>query len=93
MSALDARKKIYQKLMKDYLRCVAGVDDNLGKIMRYLKTAKIDENTVIILASDQGYFLGEHNFMDKRLMYEESLRMPFVIRYPRKLRQVVKLMI
>lgn len=91
MNSLDARKKIYQKLMKDYLRCVAGVDDNLGKIMRYLKTSKIDENTVIILASDQGYFLGEHNFMDKRLMYEESLRMPFVIRYPKEIKAGSKL--
>lgn len=86
LSALDARKKIYQKFIKDYLRCVAGIDDNLGKIMNYLKKADLDENTVIILASDQGYFLGEHNFMDKRLMYEESLRMPFVIRYPREIK-------
>ncbi|KKO89219.1 acetylglucosamine-6-sulfatase [Sphingobacterium sp. Ag1] len=85
LNALDARKKIYQKFIKDYLRCVAGIDDNLGKILRYLKSANLDENTVVILTSDQGYFLGEHNFMDKRLMYEESLRMPFVIRYPREI--------
>lgn len=84
LDTLHARKKIYQKFIKDYLRCVAGIDDNLGKILRYLKSAHLDENTVIILASDQGYFLGEHNFMDKRLMYEESLRMPFVIRYPKE---------
>jgi arylsulfatase A-like enzyme len=54
--------------------------------MRYLTTANLDENTVVILASDQGYFLGEHNFMDKRLMYEESLRMPFVISYPKEIK-------
>ncbi|GAA0882633.1 sulfatase [Sphingobacterium siyangense subsp. cladoniae] len=86
MDPLEARKKIYQKFLKDYLRCVAGIDDNLGKIMRYLTTANLDENTVVILASDQGYFLGEHNFMDKRLMYEESLRMPFVISYPKEIK-------
>ncbi|WP_286592208.1 sulfatase [Sphingobacterium sp. N143] len=86
MNPMEARKKIYQKFIKDYLRCVAGVDDNLGKIMQYLKTANLDDNTVVILASDQGYFLGEHNFMDKRLMYEESLRMPFVISYPKEIK-------
>ncbi|MDR2271042.1 MAG: sulfatase [Sphingobacterium sp.] len=85
LNALEARKKIYQKFIRDYLRCVAGIDDNLGKILRYLKSANLDKNTVVILTSDQGYFLGEHNFMDKRLMYEESLRMPFVIRYPKEI--------
>ncbi len=86
LSPIDARKKIYQKFIKDYLRCGAGIDDNIGKLMNYLKATGLDENTVVIYTADQGYFLGEHDFMDKRLMYEESLRMPFVIRYPKEIK-------
>lgn len=86
LSPMEARKKIYQKFIKDYLRCAAGIDDNIGKILDYLENSGLAENTVIIYTSDQGYFLGEHNFMDKRLMYEESLRMPFVIAYPKEIK-------
>lgn len=87
LDAVAARNKIYQKFIKDYLRCAAGIDDNLGKILDYLKASGLDENTVVIYTSDQGYFLGEHAFFDKRLMYEESLRMPFVICYPKEVKQ------
>jgi len=86
LSKEEARKKIYQKLIKDYLRCAAGNDDNIGRLLDYLKQAGLDENTVVIYTADQGYFLGEHDFMDKRLMYEESLQMPFVIRYPQEIK-------
>lgn len=85
MDSISARKKIYQKMMKDYLRCGATIDDNIGRLMRMLKEEGLDENTIIVYVSDQGYFLGEHGFFDKRLMYEESLRMPFVIRYPKEI--------
>lgn len=80
-----ARKKTYQKLIKDYLRCGAAIDDNIGRLLQALDKEGISENTIVIYVSDQGYFLGEHGFFDKRMMYEESLRMPFVIRYPKEI--------
>jgi arylsulfatase A-like enzyme len=80
------RKATYQKFMKDYLRTVAGIDDNVGRLLTYLGTTGRSENTVVIYTSDQGYFLGEHNLFDKRFMLEESLRMPFLIRYPREIK-------
>ena len=80
------RKAIYQKLIGDFLRSGAAIDDNIGKLLAYLESEDILDNTVIIYTSDQGYFLGEHGFFDKRLMYEPSLRMPFVIRYPKEIK-------
>lgn len=85
MERKEARSKTYQKLIRDYLRCGAAIDDNIGRLLNALDTEGISENTVVIYVSDQGYFLGEHGFFDKRLMYEESLRMPFVIRYPKEI--------
>ena len=76
------RKWAYQLYMKDYLRCVQSVDDNVGKLLDYLDANGVAQNTIVIYTSDQGFFLGDHGFYDKRLMYEESLRMPFLIRYP-----------
>jgi arylsulfatase A-like enzyme len=72
----------YQRYMQDYLRCVASVDDNVGRVLDFLDAEKLTDNTIVIYTSDQGFFLGEHGFFDKRFMYEESLRMPFLIRYP-----------
>ncbi|MBL7970931.1 MAG: sulfatase [Prolixibacteraceae bacterium] len=86
LDSIQARKKIYQKFVKDYLRCAAGINDNLGKILDYLEETGLDKNTVVIYTSDQGYFLGEHGFFDKRMIYEESLRMPFVICYPKEIK-------
>lgn len=80
-----ARKKTYQKLIKDYLRCGAAIDENIGRLLDMLQEEGIDENTIVVYVSDQGYFLGEHGFFDKRMMYEESLRMPFVIKYPKEI--------
>jgi len=79
------RQATYQKLIKDYLRGVAGIDENIGRVMEYLEQTGQAENTVVIYTSDQGYFLGEHNMFDKRFMLEESLRMPFIIRYPKEI--------
>lgn len=79
-----ARMKTYQKFVKDFMRCGAAIDDNIGKLMAYLEEAGLAENTVVIYTADQGYFLGEHGWFDKRLIYEESIHMPFVIRYPRE---------
>lgn len=86
ISAQADRNQIYQKLIKDYLRCAATIDDNIGRLMKYLKESGLDENTIVVYVSDQGYFLGEHGMFDKRMMLEESLRMPFVIRYPKEIK-------
>ena len=76
------RKAAYQKLIRDYLRCAATVDDNIGKLLDALDEMGIADNTIVVYVADQGYFLGEHGFFDKRMYYEEAARMPFVIRYP-----------
>lgn len=80
-----ARQKTYQKFVKDFLRSGAAIDDNIGKVLSYLDEHGLAQNTIVIYTADQGYFLGEHGMMDKRMFYEESLRMPFVIRYPREI--------
>ena len=72
----------YQAYIKDYLRCVAGVDKAVGQMLDYLKANDLLDNTVIVYTSDQGFYLGEHGWFDKRWMYEESFKMPFMIRYP-----------
>jgi arylsulfatase A-like enzyme len=83
LSDSELKKWTYQRYIKDYLRCVASVDDNVGRLLDYLDEEGLAENTIVIYTSDQGFFLGDHGWYDKRFMYEESLRMPFVIRYPR----------
>ena len=76
------KKWKYQRYIKDYLRCIASVDENVGRLLDYLDQAGLSGNTIVIYTSDQGFFLGDHNWFDKRFMYEESIRMPFLIRYP-----------
>ena len=82
LTAEEEKKWKYQRYIKDYLRCVASVDDNVGRMLDYLDEHGLTENTIVIYTSDQGFFLGDHGWYDKRFMYEESLRMPFLIRYP-----------
>jgi arylsulfatase A-like enzyme len=72
----------YQRYMKEYLRCVASIDDNVGRILDALDKEGLAANTVVIYTSDQGFFLGDHGWYDKRFMYEESIRMPFLVRWP-----------
>ncbi len=72
----------YQRYIKDYLRCIASVDDNVGRLLDYLDANGLRDNTVVIYTSDQGFFLGDHGWYDKRFMYEESLKMPFLVRWP-----------
>jgi arylsulfatase A-like enzyme len=72
----------YQRYLKKYLRCVKGVDDNVGRLLDYLHKSGELDNTVIVYTSDQGLMLGEHDYIDKRWMYEEAMRMPFLVRYP-----------
>jgi arylsulfatase A-like enzyme len=76
------KKWKYQRYIKDYLRCIASVDDNVGRLLDYLDQVGLRDNTIVIYTSDQGFFLGDHNWFDKRFMYEESIRMPFLVRYP-----------
>ena len=73
----------YNAYLKKFLRCVKGIDDNLGRLFKHLEDAGQLDNTVIIYTGDQGFMLGEHDYQDKRWMYEESLRMPFLVRYPK----------
>ncbi len=77
------RSWLYQKMMKSYLGCVAGIDDNVGRVLDWLDRNHLAEDTIVIYASDQGFLLGEHGWFDKRWMLEESQRMPLLVRYPR----------
>lgn len=77
----ELNKYKYQRYMQDYLACVQSVDDSVGKILDYLEKEGLSKNTVVIYTSDQGFFLGDHGLYDKRFMYEESLRMPFLIKW------------
>lgn len=72
----------YQRYIKNYLRCVRAVDENVGRLLAYLDENGLAENTVVIYSSDQGFYLGEHGWFDKRWMYEESFRTPLVVRWP-----------
>jgi arylsulfatase A-like enzyme len=72
----------YQRYIKNYLRCVAGVDKNVGRLLSWLDEHGLADNTVVVYSSDQGFYLGDHGWYDKRWMYEESLRMPLLVRWP-----------
>jgi arylsulfatase A-like enzyme len=72
----------YQRYMQDYLATVQSVDDNVGRLLAYLDRSGLSNNTIVVYTSDQGFFLGDHGLFDKRFMYEESLRMPFLVRWP-----------
>ena len=72
----------YQQYLKDYMRCIKALDENVGRLMAYLKEKGLDKNTIVIYSSDQGFYNGEHGWYDKRWMYEESLRNPLIIKWP-----------
>ena len=82
----EYKKLAYQEYLKRYLRCVKGVDDNVKRLFDYLESEGLMDNTIIIYTGDQGFMLGEHDYIDKRWMYEESMRMPFLVRYPKKIK-------
>lgn len=77
----------YQRYLEDYLRCIASVDDSVGEILDYLEENELTENTLIVYTSDQGFYLGEHGWFDKRFMYEESFRTPLVMRLPSRIKK------
>jgi arylsulfatase A-like enzyme len=86
LSEVELKKWKYQRYMRDYLACVEAVDDNVGRLLDYLDQSGLAANTIVIYTSDQGFFLGDHDWFDKRFMYEESLRMPFLVRWPGKVK-------
>jgi arylsulfatase A-like enzyme len=75
----------YQRYMQDYLKCVRSVDNNVGRLLDYLDESGLAENTVVVYTSDQGFYMGEHGWFDKRYMYEESFRTPLVMRFPKNI--------
>tara|TARA_R110002096_G_scaffold23303_18_gene74290 strand:+ start:113 stop:1783 length:1671 start_codon:yes stop_codon:yes gene_type:complete len=85
-SETEIKRMSYNAYLKNFLRCVKGIDDNLAKLFSYLEESGQMDNTVIIYSGDQGFMLGEHDYQDKRWMYEESMRMPFLIRYPKTIK-------
>ncbi|MEV8274765.1 sulfatase [Microbacterium sp. NPDC077184] len=72
----------YQIYMRDYLQCIQSIDDNVGRLLDHLEEKGLAENTLIVYTSDQGFFLGDHGWFDKRLMFDQSLQMPMLIRWP-----------
>jgi arylsulfatase A-like enzyme len=83
LSPDDKKKWIFQRFVKDHYRAVYGVDENLGRVLDYLDTSGLAQDTLILYTSDNGFFLGDHGWYDKRFMYEPSLRVPLLVRYPR----------
>jgi arylsulfatase A-like enzyme len=73
---------IYNKMMRDYMQTVKAVDDSVGDVLNYLDELGVTNNTLIVYTSDQGFFLGEHGFFDKRFMYEPTVHTPLLMRYP-----------
>ncbi len=80
----------YQRYMQDYLATVQSVDDSVGRLLAFLERARLSKNTLVIYTSDQGFFLGDHGLFDKRFMYEESLRMPFLVRWPAGIKRGIR---
>ena len=76
----------YQQYMHDYMRVIHSVDRNVGRVLDYMEKSGLLENTIIVYTSDQGFYMGEHGWFDKRFMYEESFRTPLIIRYPAKIK-------
>ncbi len=79
----ENKRLAYNAYLKKFLRCVKGIDDNLGRLFKHLEVTGQLDNTIVIYTGDQGFMLGEHDYQDKRWMYEESQRMPFLVRYPK----------
>lgn len=82
LTGQELREWKYQRYMTDYLRCIASVDENVGRLLDYLDASGLSKNTLVVYTADQGFYLGEHGWFDKRFMYEESFRTPLLIRSP-----------
>ena len=81
----------YNRYMQDYLGTIAAVDEGVGEVLDYLDEAGLAENTIVVYTSDQGFYLGEHGWFDKRFMYEESFRTPLLMRYPKEIESGTKI--
>lgn len=77
----------YQRYMQDYLACISSVDDNVGKVLDYLDESGLSENTIVVYTSDQGFYLGEHGWFDKRFIYDESFKTPLMVRWPNEINE------
>ena len=86
MTKEELLKWRYQRYMQDYLGCIAAIDEGVGKVLDYLKSEGLAENTIIVYTSDQGFYLGEHGWFDKRFIYDESFKTPLIIRWPKKVK-------
>jgi arylsulfatase A-like enzyme len=86
LSGAELKNWKYQRYIKDYLRCVAAVDDNVGRMLEFLDEQGLADNTIVVYTSDNGFFLGDHGWYDKRFMYEPSLKVPLIVRYPGKVK-------
>ncbi len=82
MSQEELMKWRYQRYMQDYLGCIAAVDDGVGQVLDYLEEAGLSENTLVVYTSDQGFYLGEHGWFDKRFIYDESFKTPLLVKWP-----------
>jgi arylsulfatase A-like enzyme len=82
LSKKEITSRKYQMYMQDYMACIAGVDENIGRLLKYLRESGLDQNTIVMYSSDQGFYLGEHGWFDKRFMYEESFRTPLLAMWP-----------
>ncbi|MEN8186416.1 MAG: sulfatase [Bacteroidota bacterium] len=85
MTEEEKMKWKYQRYMQDYLACISSVDDNIGRVLNYLDESGLSENTIVVYTSDQGFYLGEHGWFDKRFIYDESFKTPLIIRWPNEI--------
>src|SRR5207249_9855162 len=83
LSPEQRKKWIFQRFVKDYYRAVYGVDENLARVLKYLEDTRQSDDTLMLYSSDNGFFLGEHGWYDKRFMYAPSMRVPLRVRFPR----------
>lgn len=86
MSDQEKMRWKYQRYMQDYLACISSVDDNVGRVLDYLETSGLAENTIVVYTSDQGFYLGEHGWFDKRFIYDQSFKTPLMVRWPNVVR-------
>lgn len=93
MSSEELANWKFQRYMKDYLSVIKSVDRNIGRVLAYLEQQGLLENTLIVYTSDQGFYMGEHGWFDKRFMYEESYRTPLLVRYPNGKQPAIKQMV
>nr|WP_299071422.1 sulfatase [uncultured Allomuricauda sp.] len=85
MTDEEKMKWKYQRYMQDYLACISSVDDNVGRLLEYLDDSKLSDNTMVVYTSDQGFYLGEHGWFDKRFIYDESFKTPLLVRWPNRI--------